>query len=95
MERLCRKCREPIPAGRPTANDCGSPKCKSKAYRDRKRIAEDLADEAKLLEEAMEAIRVSREINASVKKARLQLEPQRIVLVCGCGARTTIQIAND
>jgi|JI9StandDraft_2_1071091.scaffolds.fasta_scaffold69909_3 type II secretory ATPase GspE/PulE/Tfp pilus assembly ATPase PilB-like protein len=95
MERLCRKCREPIPAGRPTANDCGSPKCKSKAYRDRKRIAEDLAD-AKLLEEAMEAIRVSREINASaVKKARLQLEPQRIVLVCGCGARTTIQIAND
>ena len=68
---------------------------KSKVDRDRKRIAEDLAD-AKLLEEAMEAIRVSREINASaVKKARLQLEPQRIVLVCGCGARTTIQIAND
>ena len=40
MERLCRKCREPIPAGRPTANDCGSPKCKSKAYRDRRRNLE-------------------------------------------------------
>ena len=40
------------------------------------------------------AIGTNREIN-SVKEVRLQLEQQRIVLVCGCGARTSIQIAND
>ena len=75
---------------------------KSKVGRDRERIAEDLA-RAKLvqmeLDEAMAAIAVNREINAlasvAVKEVRLQLEQQRIVLVCGCGARTTIQLAND
>ena len=70
---------------------------KSKVDRDRKRTAADPTRD--LLDEAMAAISVSREINAAasvaVKQARLQIEPQRIVLVCGCGARTTIQIAND
>ena len=91
MERLCRKCREPIPAGRPTANDCGSPKCKSKAYRDRRRNLE-----RQLETEAAEVLAKSMGVpEKKVKEVRLQLEHQRIVLVCGCGARTTIQIAND
>ena len=33
--------------------------------------------------------------SVAVNEAGLQLEHQRIVLVCGCGARTTIQIVND
>ena len=92
MERLCRKCREPIPAGRPTANDCGSPKCKSKAYRDRKRNLErQVATEAEEVLAGAMAVLAETKVN----EVRLQLEHQRIVLVCGCGARTTIQIANE
>ena len=62
----------------------------------RRKCAEDeLAMAQRLVEEAM-ADEAIREINdSSVKEVRLQLEQQRIVLVCGCGARTTIQIAND
>ena len=67
------------------------PKCKSKAYRDRRRNLErQVATEAEEVLAGAMAVLAETKVNA----VRLQLEHQRIVLLCGCGARTTIQITN-
>ena len=119
--RLCRKCQEPIPESRgPRAEDCGLPKCKSKAYRLQKKaeaeamaaaLAEKQSDEKESKSANGLAIPIQdREPEqhstpsapscesvgsaASVQEVRLQPGQQSIVLVCGCGARTTIQISH-
>ena len=120
--RTCRKCGEPIPESRgPRAEDCGLPKCKSKAYRFQKKRAEAESLAAALAAKQTDegesksanglAIPISnrepeqspkpsapfcKSVGAapSVQEVRLQPGQQSIVLVCGCGARTTIQISH-
>ena len=119
--RLCRKCQEPIPESRgPRAEDCGLPKCKSKAYRLQKKAEAEAMAAALAAKQADE--KESKTANGleipipnrvpeqsprlsapscdsvgaapSVQEVRLQPGQQSIVLVCGCGARTTIQISH-
>lgn len=119
--RTCRKCGEPIPEGRgPRAEDCGLPKCKSKAYRLQKKAEADAMAAALAAKQADE--KESKSANGlpipiqdrepeqspkpsapscdsigatpSFQEVRLQPGQQSIVLVCGCGARTTIQISH-
>lgn len=119
--RLCRKCQEPIPESRgPRAEDCGLPKCKSKAYRLQKKAEAEAMAAALAAKQSGE--KESKSANgleipipnrvpeqsptpsapscesvgsaASVQEVRLQPGQQSIVLVCGCGARTTIQISH-
>jgi hypothetical protein len=119
--RTCRKCGEPIPEGRgPRAEDCGLPKCKSKAYRLQKKAEAEAMAAALAAKQADEKESKSasglpipipdREPEQSPKpsapscdsvgaapsfqEVRLQPGQQSIVLVCGCGARTTIQISH-
>ena len=119
--RTCRKCGEPIPEGRgPRAEDCGLPKCKSKAYRLQKKAEAEAMAAALAAKQADEKESKSanglvipiqdREPKQSpapsapscesvgaappVQEVRLQPGQQSIVLVCGCGARTTIQISH-
>lgn len=119
--RTCRKCREPIPEGRgPKAEDCGLPKCKSKAYREQKKAeaaatAVALATAQAVSKESEPACRTAQSepdiaqvqspsISAqscgtaptatSVQEVRLQPGQHSIVLVCRCGARTTLQISH-
>ena len=119
--RLCRKCQEPIPESRgPRAEDCGLPKCKSKAYRLQKKAEAEAMAAALAAKQSDE--KESKSANGleipipnrvpeqsprlsapscdsvgeapSVQEVRLQPGQQSIVLVCGCGARTTIQISH-
>lgn len=119
--RRCRKCGEGIPEGRhPSAEDCGLPKCKSKAYRKQKKEeAEALAaalvaalaakdespPEASAASptsetEPVRSPKVSTPSCAAApllgrgQEVRLQPGQQTIILVCGCGARTTLQISH-
>lgn len=119
--RTCRKCNEPIPESRgPRAEDCGLPKCKSKAYRLQRKVEAEAMAAALAAKQTDEkesksanglAIPISnREQEQSLKpsapscesvgaapsvqEVRLQPGQQSIVLVCGCGARTTIQISH-
>jgi len=119
--RCCRKCGEPIPESRgPRAEDCGLPKCKSKAYRLQKKaeaeaMAAALATAARAEKESSTADtdaipnlnrdpeqsseRSSASCDSarsasSVQEVRLRPGQQSIVLVCGCGARTEIQISH-
>lgn len=123
--RRCRKCGEPIPESRgPRAEDCGLPKCKSKAYRLQKKteaeaMAAALATAARTEKESSTADTAaipnlnrdpeqsseqwaersstscdSARSASSVQEVRLRPGQQSIVLVCGCGARTAIQISH-
>ena len=119
--RTCRKCGVPIPESRgPKAEDCGLPKCKSKAYREQKkaeaaatavalataqatskesvpesRTAQSEPDIAQVQSPAISAPSCgSAPTTASVQEVRLQPGQHSIVLVCGCGARTSLQISH-